>query len=111
MYTILRLEEKGILTYLMIITNKICSTYDFLTYDTVKEIFVDECFTYDNFITTNDKTEEVKVLIDKIGEMIKTVGLESLMYEKIREYDGITIESIHVPENYLFKDDDNYDLL
>lgn len=111
MYTILRLEEKGILTYLMIITNKICCTYDFLTYDTVKEIFVDECFTYDSFITTNDKTEEVKVLIDKIGEMIKNVGLESLMYEKIREYDGITIESIHVPENYLFKDDDNYDLL
>jgi len=111
MYTILRLENKDILTYLMIITNKICSTYDFLTYDTTKKIFVDECFTYDSFITTTDKKEDINVFIENIGKMIKEVGLENLMYKKISKYDNISIESIHVPENYLFKDDDNYDLL
>ncbi|RAP49909.1 MAG: hypothetical protein BZ138_07165 [Methanosphaera sp. rholeuAM270] len=111
MYTILRLEEKGILTYLMIITNKICSTYDFLTYDTTKEIFVDECFTYDSFITTTDKTGDVNALIEKIGNMIKEVGLENLMYKKISEYEDMTIESVHVPECYQFKNDDTYDLL
>lgn len=94
----------------MIITNKTCSTYDFLTYDTTKSVFVDECFTYDSFITTNDKTSEIKVFIHKIGEMINKVRLEHLMYEKIGRYENINIEAVHVPENYLFKNDDIYDI-
>lgn len=110
MYTILRLEEKDIITYMMIITNEICNTYDFLSYDTTKGIFVDECFSYDSFITSTNP-DDIKSLIEKIGEMIKKVGLESLMYEKIGEYDGMHIESVHVPENYMFKDDKMYDLL
>lgn len=95
----------------MVITDNICSTYDFLTYDTTKGIFVNECFTCDSFITTDeDRREDIKVLIEKIGEMIKEVGLESLMYEKIMEYEKIRIESIHVPENYKFKHDSAYEL-
>lgn len=111
MYTILRLEYKDIYTYLMIITNKICSAYDFLTYDNIKGVFVDECFTYDSFITNTDNKEEIIVLIYKIGEMIKQLGLENLMYKKIEEYENISIESIHVPENFKFKEDESYDLL
>ena len=111
MYTILRLEYKDIYTYLMIITNKICNTYDFLTYDSIKGVFVDECFTYDSYITNTDNKEEIIVLIYKIGEMIKLLGLENLMYKKIEEYENISIESIHVPENFKFKEDESYDLL
>ena len=110
MYTVIRLEEKGIITYLMILTNKICSTYDFLTYDTTKSLFVDECFTYDSFIAPENNEENIKTMIEKIGTMIQDVGLEKIMYGKIREYNDMYIEVIHVPECYQFKCDDILDI-
>ena len=110
MYTILRLEENGIITYLMILTNKICSTYDFLTYDTTNGLFVDECFTYDSFIAPDNSEENIRIIIEKIGTMINEVGLEKIMYRKIREYDDMYIEVIHVPECYQFKCDDILDI-
>lgn len=111
MYTVLRLEEKGIITYLMILTNKICSTYNFLTYDTTRDLFVDECFTYDSFIAPENSEENIRIMIEKIGNMIQKVGLEKLMYGKIREFEDIDIEVIHIPECYQFKCDDTLDIL
>ena len=112
MYTILRLEYKDNITYLMIVTNNICNSYDFLTYDTRKSIFVDECFTYDSFITKHEtKNRDIKEMISIIGNMIQEIGLENLMYEKISEYRNMTIESIHVPEDYYFKYDETMEIL
>ena len=96
----------------MIVTNKICNSYDFLTYDTRKSIFVDECFTYESFIT-QDKTQnrDMEEMIVKIGNMIEEVGLKDLMYNHIKEYENMKIESIHVPEDYYFKYDETMELL
>lgn len=103
MYTMLRLEENDMITYILILTDNTCSQYDFLTYDTIYDIFVDECFTYDSFLTQQGNNEDKKNMICKIGEMINEIGLQKLMYKKIKEYKGIKIETIHIPECYSFK--------
>lgn len=89
----------------MILTDDTCSVYDFLTYDSVKSLFVDENFSYDSFITKDlsDKKENIGKFIELIGCMIEDVGLESLMYENINEYKSIRLESVHIPDNYEFK--------
>ena len=110
MYTILRLEQENILTYLMILVDDTCSQYDFLTYDKNKSYFIDENFSYDSFITKENNTKKIKQMIKKIGLMIEKIGLKSLMYNNITEFQGIQIESIHVPENYHFKYNEIYDL-
>ena len=110
MYTILRLEQENILTYLMILVDNSCSQYDFLTYDKNKSYFIDENFSYDSFITKENNTEKIRDMIKKIGLMIENIGLKSLMYNNITEFQGIQIESLHVPENYQFKYNEIYDL-
>ena len=73
---------------------------------------VDECFTYDSFITKHEpKNRDIKEMISIIGNMIQEIGLENLMYEKISEYRNMTIESIHVPEDYYFKYDETMEIL
>jgi len=103
MYTILRLEEDGLVTYLMILTDDTCSVYDFLTYDSRRSLFVDENFSYDSFMGRSCESSRLKVMIEKIGRMIEEVGLHDLMYDHITEYDGMYVEYVHVPENYTFK--------
>lgn len=111
MYTILRLEYKDNITYLMIVTNNICNTYDFLTYDTRKSIFVDESFTYDSFMTQHKpKKLDMEEMIIRIGDMIRDVGLKKLMYCPITEYRNMKIESIHVPEEYYFMYDESLEI-
>lgn len=112
MYTILRLKYKNAITYLMILTNKICNSYDFLTYDTSRSTFLDESFTVDSFITCRETEENViNIMIEKIGSMIEELGLEYLMYNEIKEYENMSIESIHVPEGYYFKYDETLEIL
>lgn len=107
MYTILRLEENKLITYIMILVDDNCSSYDYLTYDYTKALFVDECFTTDSFQTERKKVDidKVKCMITKIGRLIEERGLEYLMYNEVKEHDGISIEAIHIPENYTFKND------
>ena len=101
MYTVLRLEYKKNITYLMILVDNFCSNYDFLTYDFRRHIFVNESFTTDSFITENHICE----MIEKIGILVTEKGLEYLMYKNIKRYNGINIETIHIPENYQFIED------
>ena len=110
MYTILRLEQEDIRTYIMILVDNSCSQYDFLTYDKNKSYFIDENFSYDSFITKENNTEKIRDMIKKIGLMIENIGLKSLMYNNITEFQGIRIESLHVPENYQFKYNEIYNL-
>ena len=110
MYTILRLEQEDIRTYIMILVDDSCSQYDFLTYDKNKSYFIDENFSYDSFITKENNKDKIKDMIKKIGLMIEKIGLKSLMYNNITEFQGIQIESLHVPENYRFKYNEIYDL-
>ena len=110
MNTILRLEQENICTYIMILVDDTCSQYDFLTYDKNKSYFIDENFSYDSFITKENNTEKIRDMIKKIGLMIENIGLKSLMYNNITEFQGIQIESLHVPENYQFKYNEIYDL-
>ena len=103
MNTILRLKQDNFLTYMMILTDNTCSIYDFLTYDNQSSSFVDENFSKDSFITKNENPRKISKMIEKIGDMINSIGLKSLMYDNLQEYKGIKIESIHVPEEYTFK--------
>ena len=104
MYTILRLNYKGIITYMMILVDDLCSNYDYLTYDYTRKIFVDEAFNTDSLQNTT-YTDDVITMIEKIGKLIDEVTLKTLMYEDITEYDDIKIEAIHIPENIKFKND------
>jgi len=107
MYTILRLNYKGIITYMMILVDDLCSNYDYLTYDYTRKIFVDEAFSTDSLQNFTD-TEDAITMIEKIGKLIDEVTLKTLMYEDITEYDDINIEAIHIPENYQFKNDEYF---
>lgn len=111
MYTILRLEEEDIRTYIMILVDDTCSQYDFLTYDKKKSYFIDENFSYDSFITKENNDEKIKEMIKKIGLMIENIGLSYLMYNNINEFEGISIESLHVPEDYKFKFNESYSVI
>jgi len=104
MYTTLRLEYNGSITYLMIIVDDMCSNYDFLTYDFQKNIFVNESLTKDSFKT--GEKNNINTMIEKINHLIKKYTLKSLMYENITEYEDMNIEAIHIPENYGFKEDE-----
>lgn len=101
MYTILHIEYKMIITYLMIIEDDLCSDYTFLTYDFSKNIFVNESFNTDSFKTIN--IDDIPEMMEKIDKLINNKSLKSLMYEDINEYENMSIESIHIPENYQFK--------
>ena len=108
MYTILRLQYQESITYIMILVDNLCTNYDYLTYDFNKKIFVDESFTNDSF-QTND-THNIPEMIEKIDHLIKKHSLEKLMYTDINNFEDMTIEAIHVPENYQFKSDENIQL-
>lgn len=103
MYTILRLRYKDTLTYIMILVDDLCSNYDFLTYDFSRNIFVDESFTTDSFITKTGCN--VSKMMEKIEQLLHEKGLKALMYEDIREFEEMDIEAIHVPESYQFMSD------
>lgn len=88
----------------MILVDDICSSYDFLTYDFSRSIFVDESFTTDSFIGSTG-ADDIGEMIEKIDRLLVEKGLEALMYEDIREFEEMTIEAIHVPESYQFLSD------
>ena len=102
MYTTLRLEYDGTITYLMILVDDLCSNYDFLTYDFHKNIFINESFTEDSFKV--GKKNNISTMIEKIYQLIKNKTLKSLMYDDITEFKDMNIEAIHIPENYRFKE-------
>lgn len=94
-----------------LILSIIFTNNDFLTYDTRKSNFVDECFTYDSFMTQNKpKKLDMEEMIIRIGDMIRDVGLKKLMYCPITEYRNMKIESIHVPEEYYFMYDESLEI-
>lgn len=102
LYTVLRLEDENILTYIMILADDTCSHYDFLTYDTKRKIFVDETFNEDSFIIKTEDKTRITSMITKIRNMIHEYSLKRLMYEDISAYDTLKLECIHIPENYCF---------
>ena len=59
----------------MILTDNTCSIYDFLTYDNQSSSFVDENFSKDSFITKNENPRKISKMIEKIGDMINSMGL------------------------------------
>ena len=107
MYTILRLNYKGIITYMMILVDDLCSNYDYLTYDYTRKIFVDEAFSTDSLQNITN-TKDAITMIEKIGKLIDEKTLKTLMYEDVTEYDDLMIEAIHIPENIKFKNDEYF---
>ena len=107
MYTVIRIEYKEIMTYLMILVDDICSNYDFLTYDFRNKNFVDGSFNSDSFQSPRILSkDEMCDLIEKIGRMISVIGLQHLMYDNITSFEELIVEPIHIPENFKFKYDD-----